>query len=81
MAGASAAEGRWWWWWYQLAGTTEWLAAITARRTLLAGRERRKCVHWVAGVPTRHCVLAGMAGGTRDSMAEPSCLAVCSIRT
>ena len=64
-----------------MAGTTERLAAITARRTLLAGRERRKCVHWVAGVPTRHCDLAGMAGGTRGSVAEPSCLAVCSIGT
>ena len=61
-----------------MAGTTERLAAITARRTLLADRERRKCV---AGVPTRHCDLAGMAGGTRGSVAEPSCLAVCSIGT
>ena len=64
-----------------MAGTTEQLAAITARCTLLAGRERWKCVYCVAGVPTRHCVLAGMAGGTRDGVAESSCLAVCSIGT
>ena len=52
-----------------MAGTTERLAAITARHTFLAG------------IPTRRCVLAGMAGGTRDSMAESSLLAVCSVRT
>lgn len=52
-----------------MAGTTERLAAITARHTFLAG------------IPTRRCILAGMAGGTRDSMAESSLLAVCSVRT
>ena len=52
-----------------MAGTTERLAAVTARHIFLAG------------IPTRRCVLASMAGGTRDSMAESSFLAVCSVRT